>query len=107
MFMVDLEEFMGSPARVAWVREPGIALYVRKALPHRLERGIHLELANMHADHPGRGALTALLELLEPRLGLLVENIQNPRLVGYLERRGYAIDRSEIIPSAYRPQVPG
>jgi hypothetical protein len=72
-----------------WVYEPGLALYVRKPLLGVRPPGIDFDLASMEADAPGRGALTAFLDRHEPKYGFYVENLLNPRLIGYLERRGY------------------
>lgn len=68
------------------LREPGFTtLYVRKSK----RRGIDIELASVTARKPGSGALTKLLDRLEPRYTVLFESVLSKRLVAYLERRGY------------------
>lgn len=69
----------------AWVDEPGLSLYVRKAI----RSGVDFDLANMNAHRPGRGALTHFLDKWEDKYAFHVECVHNPRLVAYLERRGY------------------
>lgn len=74
--------------RSAWLFEPGIRLYVRKGW--RAAHGDFV-LANMEAKRPGQGALTAFLDRWEPLYQFSIENILNPRLVPYFERRGYHV----------------
>jgi hypothetical protein len=81
--------------RNSWVQEPGIELYVRRSIP---SRGTDFDLANMNADRPGSGALTAFLDKYEPLYSFYIENLLNPRLVPYFEKRGYTqIDVRENI----------
>lgn len=92
--MMTFDQFILSPVRNAWVtagRGMKLDLYVRKSLPFgpRSNIGVEIELANLSAEHPGHGALTAFLDRWEPHYGLLVECIVNPRLFDYLKRRGY------------------
>lgn len=71
--------------RSAWLREPGLSIYVRRSFwPTR-----DYELANVSADEPGAGAFTRFLERFEPRFLLYVEVVSTRRLIEYLERRGY------------------
>jgi hypothetical protein len=72
--------------RSAWLREPGLSLYVRRmtATP-----GVDYVVANAEADEPGRGALTRFLDMVERDYSIKFENVINARLVAYLERRGY------------------
>jgi len=83
--MHSFDYFLTYRLRNAWVREPGIDLYVRKSI----RKGVDIDLSNMEADEPGQGALTKFLDKYEPRHVFCVENIHNPRLPAYLERRGY------------------
>ena len=71
--------------RNAWLREPGIALYVRRSI----RIGVDIDLANANADIMGQGSLTRFLDKYEPNLVFCVENIHNPRLPAYFKRRGY------------------
>lgn len=73
----------------AWITEPGLALYVRKPLEGVRPPGVDFDLADMTATKPGQGAFSAFLDRNEARYGFWVENIINPRLIVYLERRGY------------------
>ena len=83
--MHSFDHFLKDIWRNAWVREPGIELYVRKSI----RKGVDIDLANMNADVLGQGALTRFLDKYEPHHVFCVENIHNPRLPAYLERRGY------------------
>ena len=92
---MTFKKFLWSNLRNAWVREPGIELYVRRSI----RIGVDIDLANMNADVLGQGALTRFLDKYELHLVFCVENIHNPRLPAYLERRGYlqlAADGGEI-----------
>lgn len=84
---MTFEEFINTKVRNFWIEEPGgLAIYVRKSiLPGRGD----YELANMSAEHPGNGALTKFLDKYEKHYSFLVENVFNPRLAKFLERRGY------------------
>lgn len=73
--------------RSAWVREPGLSLYVRRRSASSPR--VDFVIANCDADEPGRGALTRFLDAWEPTLALKFECVHNPRLAAYLERRGY------------------
>jgi hypothetical protein len=78
-------EFLSSPLRNQWIEEPGIEIYVRKSI----RKGVDIDLASMNAYPTGQGALTRFLDKYEPNRVLCVENIHNPRLVPYFEKRGY------------------
>lgn len=84
---MTFEQFINSKIRNAWIEESGeLALYVRKSiLPHRGD----IEIANMSAATPGNGALTTFLDKYENEYSFFIENVLNPRLSQYLERRGY------------------
>ena len=71
--------------RNAWLREPGIDIYLRRSI----RIGVDIDLANMNAAVLGQGALTRFLDKYEPHHVFCVENIHNPRLPAYLKRRGY------------------
>lgn len=83
---LDFAEFIGSMRINAWVREPGINLYVRRSW--RSTSGDY-HLANMAADIPGAGALTAFLNTYEPRFRFYIENIMEDRLRPFFLKRGY------------------
>jgi len=70
----------------AWISEPGIRIYIRKGW---LATHGDYVLANMEARKPGKGALTAFLDRWEPHYRFSIENVINPRLIPYFERRGY------------------
>jgi len=87
------------------IREPGLWLYVRRSNVYRSAKyGVLFDLANMTADVPGKGALTAFLDAWEPKVGFFVESILNERLVAYLLRRGYAFTnpKVEFSPDMYK-----
>lgn len=101
-------EFVGNPLiRNGWIQEPGtIDIYVRRVFVPTMRYGADIELANMTAEKPGKGALTAFLNRYEPLFRFYVENVMNPRLYDYLIRRGYQIvsgssDREDGGPDDY------
>lgn len=71
------------------VTYPGLMLYVRKARAPIHPEGVDYVIATIDARVPGSGAMTRMLEELEPRYGLYFENVINERLAAYLLRRGY------------------
>lgn len=73
----------------AHVHEVGITLYVRKPPRGLRPIGVDFDLANMVAHPRGKGALTRFLDRYERLYGFYVENILEPRLVSFFERRGY------------------
>lgn len=88
-----------------------ISVYLRKAERRHFDVKVvtNLDLATITAVPQGRGALTALLDNLEKRYSIYVENVLNPRLVGYLARRGYTKlynrhDLEEIAPCFVKAQ---
>ena len=88
---MNFDEFLDSPFRNLWIEEPGIMIYVRKPWTD----GDPIQLANMSADVPGQGSLTAFLDQKEPYHSFYVENVLNERLKDYLLRRGYDIVNQE------------
>lgn len=83
---MNLESFLKSKLRNAWIREPGISLYVRKSI----HPDVDIDLASLEADIPGKGALTAFLNRYEKQFVFRVESILNERLEHYLKNRGYS-----------------
>ena len=71
-----------------WVYERGLRLYVRCSVPFR---HTDYDLASVEADKPGSGAFTRFLDQYEPLYTFYLENVLEPRLVGYYQRRGYTI----------------
>jgi GNAT superfamily N-acetyltransferase len=110
---MTLNEFFISPVRNAWVDlDVPASLYLRKA--HRLIDGrmqFTLDLATVEVSEEcqGTGVFTRLLDLLEKHTvdgsfdALYVENILEPRLVPFLERRGYQrTPESGLIPCLFK-----
>lgn len=104
---MTLEEFLLSPARSAWLSEPGINVYVRKALrPVDGARVRCLDVANIEVPGPlqksgifSRWLLNAEA-LARGEYGcVMVENVLNEHLPAYLLRNGY-IERFDI-PTCY------
>jgi hypothetical protein len=84
---MNFDQFrLGMWPRNAWIREPGIRIYVRRSIPGR---ETDIDLANMEATTPGKGALTAFLDRYEPTHRFYIEQIVNPRLGDFFARRGY------------------
>ena len=94
---MNFNEFISSKLRNAWIKEPGIEIYVRKSIS--LHNHGDFELASMQAKAPGKGALTRFLNKYEPLYSFYVENIQNMRLERMLTRRGYKYANIYAIPS--------
>lgn len=88
---MTFEEFIVAKPKLrnAWVREPGLSIYVRR--PTGFSHDADYELASMEADVPGNGALTSFLEMNEKSASFYVENILNDRLIPFFEKRGYRI----------------
>lgn len=95
----NVRKFVGAllrgDARSGWVHGGGLKLYLRRGY-HMINGEIRLclDVANVTADNPGRGAFTAFLDWLEPTVqphsaAIFVESILNPSLHTYLEKRGY------------------
>lgn len=83
--MYTFDNFLAGTMRNAWVREPGIELYVRRSI----RIGVGIDIANVNADKPGQGSFTRFLDKYEPDHVFCVELIHNPRLPAYLAKRGY------------------
>lgn len=93
-----LHDFLSSPGRLnfpknAYVKAPGFKqLYVRYG--RRYLNGVFingvLDLANIEASRPGKGAFTALAtRLLKRGIPLYVECVMNERFVKKLEDIGF------------------
>lgn len=94
-------EFRKSKARNAWIKEPGIEIYVRRSIIEDSD----FDLANMQATKPGKGALTKFLDRYEPRYRFYFENVYNERLQAYLLRRGYVlVSRDPHFPCFLKPR---
>jgi len=101
---MKFEQFIVGKEDRAWVRAPGLSIYVRRAASRI--RGINIrgpgvdfELASMDATKPGNGALTKFLDKYEPQFGFFVQSIINERLQAYLARRGYTVVSHESNPA--------
>lgn len=60
--------------------------------------GYDFVIASVDAENRGAGALTRLLDAVEPRFDLAFESVVNPRLRTYLERRGYQQYPANVAP---------
>lgn len=101
---MNFELFLKSPVRNCWIYEPGIEIYVRRSI----RTGVDIDLANMNADAPGNGSLTAFLNKHEAQHVFCVENIHNLRLREYLHRRDYTrldngLDFNMVSPNYVKP----
>jgi hypothetical protein len=86
-----LQAFLAGTSRNAYVRFSGFAsLYVR----HTVRFGIEtIDLANIEASEPGKGAFTALLKHLRqtyPHMGIYVECVLNDRFKDKLAVMGFS-----------------
>lgn len=98
---MSIEEFVHSGARNAWIKDGDFSIYIRRS--HRVDENDslvqYLDLANIEnskAKLRGKGAFWSLLErakklvLADPKLiGILVESIQNKKLVTSLLAHGF------------------
>ena len=73
---MNFKEFTESGLPNAWVKEPGVNLYVRNT-KHLPFRSTDFDLANLNAVHPGHGAFTRFLDAHEPNFTFFIENIMN------------------------------
>lgn len=91
-------EFINSPLRNQWLQFQHIDVYVRKA--HRLiedrQRIDTLDIANIVVEegHQGKGIFTAFLKdaediASEVNRKVYIESILEPRLITFLNNRGY------------------
>lgn len=77
-----------------WLRAmPDMEVYVRRT-PRSLPEGdfVMLDLANVTVTHKHQGTWTRFLDRLEamqPLQGIYLENVSDPRLIRYYQRRGY------------------
>lgn len=88
---MNFSKFIALDFKNAWIKEPGLDIYIRKCLlPTRCA---DYELANMTATRPGKGALTVFLDKYEPLYSFYIENVLEQRLVDYFSRRGYVPEK--------------
>lgn len=110
-----LGEFISSQGerrpRNAYVRFPGFStLYVRctkRFLRHELVSPV-LDIANIEASRPGKGAFTKLFEHLRenyPEMWLFVECVANERFEKKLRKMGFTQCTNDLLPSFYMPPV--
>ena len=89
--MPTLKAFLEGARRNAYVTYPGFAsLYVRHTQRFGFET---LDVANLEAKQPGRGAFTRLVKHVRktyPRMGIYVECVMNDRFVAKLAAMGFA-----------------
>lgn len=89
---------MDGKLRNGWFSDAGLKVYLRCGF-HRVEADSIakcLDIANVEADEPGKGAFTLFLNTMEELVSkhptvhyVFVESIQNPRLTAFLRERGY------------------
>lgn len=89
--MTTLKSFLAGPKRNAYIKYPGFNfLYVR----HTKRFGCEvIDLANLEAKEPGRGAFARLVKHIRktyPHLGIYVECVLNERFEGRLLAMGFA-----------------
>lgn len=96
MAKMNFEDFVNSKHDRAWIREPGIEIYVRRS--HEVYRDRHGDfmLATLSAKKPGNGALTKFLDKYEKDFKFAFENVQLERFQNYLDRRGYTETSREV-----------
>lgn len=105
----ELETFLADEtSRNEWVRyhhggPKGVSMkiYLRRCHRSHLPVATDLDIASVGAEPMGRGGFTALLNLLEPRYAIFVENVFNDRLSDYLQRRGYHQTNGQTYPPCF------
>jgi hypothetical protein len=99
--IMNLEEFIASPLGNAWIKEPGIAYYVRK----NLRFGGAIDLANVGSSNDGQKfGYWRFLKRYEKRYPFRVENVLNPDLARFYRRKGWHETRDQIdTPTFYSP----
>lgn len=98
---MNLEDFIASPLRNAWIIEPGLSYYVRKNL---LYRGA-IDLANVGPTHDGVvGGFWRFHRRYDTLIPFRVENVLNPAMARYFRRRVWreTVDLLDI-PTFYSP----
>ena len=96
---MNLDAFLASKDRNAWIDEKHMKVYVRRSM--RLigtDTVPCLDLATVEVDEDkrGGGVLTLFIKRFEReaktrRRGVYVESILEPRLIPFLTKKGYAI----------------
>jgi|APSaa5957512622_1039677.scaffolds.fasta_scaffold50752_3 hypothetical protein len=111
---MNLQEFLDSGQRNAWVKEKnGLHIYVRRAqrlIGESSEKTLDLANISLPGSKKGKGVFTAWLrDYLEPlaaSLGLTVyvESLQNTDLYKFLIRNGYTLspDLYNPVPSVFK-----
>lgn len=96
---MNIAEFQSGSRNEAWVEEPGLSLHVHKP---RRGRAWDIEILNVVAENSGSGALSALLDRLEPDNSILFQNVVSVRFFDGLEKRGYEVFSVTTLPSMLR-----
>lgn len=94
----------GEKHRSIWTHGDGLDIYMR--LGHHFVHGemlTCLDIANVNATKPGKGAFTAFLNKVEEAVKnsdvcncVFVESILEPRFVAYLQKRGYETTQNSV-----------
>lgn len=98
--MLSMDEFLALvDSRITLSKEVQwgpLDMWVRKCISKA--RIAKIEIALITSRDRGGGHLTKFLDEYEPRVRMFFENVANPRLAHYLERRGYTlVEERDII----------
>lgn len=89
----------------SYVMEPGFnSLYVRissRRIPEHNKFVRFLDIAQIHATHPGQGNFTKLVTRLHPDYNVYVESVLNFSFEKKLLRMGFTQEPNRIPPSFY------
>jgi hypothetical protein len=89
---VNFETFIKLNLRNEWLQEyRSLRLYVRKTPEGFKDKWGDYQLASMTSNIPGSGLLTRFLNRYEKKYQFYIENILNPRLITFFEKRGYKV----------------
>ena len=94
---VSLEKFIQSKERNTWISNRIFKLYVRNANRYLPDGAVYksLDIASIDVEKKGQGVFTSILNIAESLCKIhhvdiiYVESILNPRLIPFLEKRGY------------------
>lgn len=101
----NLQAFLADERiRNIWIVEKHISVYVRRGVHYineELKKCFDIANIEVDEDYQGKGIFTKFLGRVEQaakerNLVVYIENILEPRLVGFFERRGYARDPRAI-----------
>ena len=109
MKITDLHKHLDTVLRTEgnhWHRFLGIEIYVRNLGYHSVDGELigFLDIANITIKKKGKGTFTHILDYLEPKTNIFIENVLNERLASWLAKnhKGYMRVNGSSLPCFYR-----